>query len=50
MNLRVSKAELKKRAAKWRKPPAKIKDGYLVRYAQTVTSAAQGAVHKDKIL
>ncbi|HEB72771.1 MAG TPA: dihydroxy-acid dehydratase [Nitrospirae bacterium] len=49
IDLRVSKAELKKRAAKWRKPKAKIKKGYLVRYAQTVTSAAQGAVHKNKI-
>jgi dihydroxy-acid dehydratase len=49
IHLRVSKAELKKRAAKWKKPQAKIKSGYLVRYAQMVTSAAQGAVLKDKI-
>jgi len=49
MNLLVSAAEMKKRAARWKKPRPKIRTGYLVRYAQTVTSAAAGAVHKDKI-
>ncbi len=44
ITLNVSKKELKERAAKWKKPKPKIKTGYLVRYAQVVSSAAQGAV------
>ncbi|MBI5816376.1 MAG: dihydroxy-acid dehydratase [Nitrospinae bacterium] len=49
LNLLVSQKELKARAKKWKKPAPKIKSGYLVRYAQTVTSAAHGAVHKEDI-
>jgi dihydroxy-acid dehydratase len=48
INLAVSNSELKRRKAKWKKPQPKIKSGYLVRYAQSVSSAAQGAIHKDK--
>ncbi len=47
INLRISKAEFKKRAAKWKKPKPKIRTGYLVRYASSVSSAAQGAVHLE---
>ena len=50
VNLLVSKAEMERRAKKWKRPAPKIKSGYLVRYGQTVTSAAQGAVHKEDIL
>ena len=48
MRLDVSDAELAKRRAEWKKPEPKIKTGYLVRYAQSVTSAGSGAVHKEK--
>ncbi|MGK7344252.1 MAG: dihydroxy-acid dehydratase [Candidatus Nitrospinota bacterium M3_3B_026] len=47
ITLKVSKKELSTRAKKWRKPRPKIRTGYLVRYAKSVTSAAQGAVHKE---
>ncbi|HID22885.1 MAG TPA: dihydroxy-acid dehydratase, partial [Planctomycetaceae bacterium] len=40
----VSKAELKRRAAKWQPPRPKVREGYLARYARLVTSAATGAV------
>ncbi|VAX16340.1 Dihydroxy-acid dehydratase, partial [hydrothermal vent metagenome] len=43
IDLRISKAEFKKRADKWKKPKPKIRSGYLVRYADSVSSAAQGA-------
>ncbi len=46
MHLNVSQAELKKRLKKWKKPKPKIDKGYLVRYAETVSSAAQGAILK----
>jgi dihydroxy-acid dehydratase len=49
MRLDVTDAELAKRRTEWIKPEPKIKTGYLVRYAQTVTSAGSGAVHKDKL-
>ncbi len=50
VDLLVDKKELAVRAAKWKKPAPKIKTGYLVRYAQTVSSAAQGAIHREDIL
>lgn len=50
LNLLVPKAELERRAKKWKRPVPKIKTGYLVRYGQTVESAASGAVHKENIL
>ena len=49
ISLKVSKRELDERARKWKKPKPKIKTGYLVRYAQSVTSAAQGAYHKEDL-
>ncbi len=42
--LKVSAAELKKRKKAWKKPQPKIKSGYLKRYAEIVSSAADGAV------
>jgi len=44
LTLKVSAAELKKRKKAWKKPQPKIKSGYLKRYAQLVSSAADGAV------
>ena len=49
LSLKVSATELKARRKKWKKPAPKIKTGFLVRYAQSVTSAAQGAVPKDNL-
>jgi dihydroxy-acid dehydratase len=45
LELLVSDIELAKRRTKWKKPAPKIKKGYLVRYAESVTSAASGAIH-----
>ena len=44
LELLVDKSELKRRKAHWQAPSAKIKQGYLGRYARQVGSAAQGAV------
>jgi dihydroxy-acid dehydratase len=46
IELRVSKAELEKRRKAWKRPEPKIKEGYMARYAELVTSAATGAVFK----
>jgi dihydroxy-acid dehydratase len=46
LELLVSEAELEKRRAAWKCPPAKITYGYLARYAAQVTSADTGAVLK----
>jgi dihydroxy-acid dehydratase len=46
LNLKVPDAELAKRQAAWKRPPAKINHGYLARYAAQVTSADTGAVLK----
>ncbi|MFH0926185.1 MAG: dihydroxy-acid dehydratase [bacterium] len=43
INLRVTEDEIKKRKAKWQPPEPKIKEGYLYRYSQMVTSATNGA-------
>lgn len=42
----LSEAELSLRKQNWLKPPAKVKTGYLARYASLVTSANTGAVMK----
>jgi dihydroxy-acid dehydratase len=44
LDLLVDEAELHARAATWCAPPPKIEKGWLARYAQQVSSAAQGAV------
>ncbi|HPP06660.1 MAG TPA: dihydroxy-acid dehydratase, partial [Syntrophorhabdaceae bacterium] len=46
INLLVSDKEMEKRKRSWVKPEPKIKEGYMARYAQMVTSAASGAVFK----
>ncbi len=44
LSLLVEEAELKLRQTTWQQPEAKIKTGYLSRYARQVSSAAKGAV------
>jgi dihydroxy-acid dehydratase len=46
LEVKVSAAELKKRLAKWKPRPPKIKTGWLARYAKVVTSASTGAIVK----
>ncbi|MBW7956635.1 MAG: dihydroxy-acid dehydratase [Deltaproteobacteria bacterium] len=46
MELKVSDNELEARKKAWKTPPPKIKDGWLARYAKSVTSAYTGAVLK----
>lgn len=46
LNLKVSEAELAERRKTWVAAEPKVKKGYLVRYAKTVTSASNGAVVK----
>ncbi|MEE4310918.1 MAG: dihydroxy-acid dehydratase [candidate division KSB1 bacterium] len=44
LQLAVDDAELEKRRKAWSRPEPKIKEGYLARYARSVTSADKGAV------
>jgi dihydroxy-acid dehydratase len=44
VDLNVSEEDLKERQVRWTKPAPKITEGYLARYAEMVSSAAQGAV------
>jgi dihydroxy-acid dehydratase len=46
LELRISKSEIKKRLAKWKPREPKIKNGWLARYAKSVTSANTGAIVK----
>jgi len=46
LELKVSQKEVKERQAKWQPRQAKIKEGYLGRYAKLVSSASEGAVFK----
>jgi dihydroxy-acid dehydratase len=46
LEVRLSKAEIKKRLAKWKPREPKIKSGWLARYAAVVTSANTGAIVK----
>lgn len=46
INVKVSDEELKKRKALWQPKEAKVKTGYLARYASMVTSADKGAILK----
>ncbi|MBW2056283.1 MAG: dihydroxy-acid dehydratase [Deltaproteobacteria bacterium] len=47
ISLNVDEKTLEQRANQWRKPPPKIKKGYLRRYSQLVGSAATGAVLRE---
>lgn len=44
LNVKITDEEMKKRMDAFRRPPLKVKRGYLVRYAKNVTSANRGAV------
>jgi dihydroxy-acid dehydratase len=46
LTIKLSKAEIKKRLAKWKPREPKIKTGWLARYARVVTSANTGAIVK----
>jgi len=46
INLIVSEKEMEKRKKAWKRPEPKIKEGYMARYAELVTSASTGAVFK----
>ncbi len=46
LELRIPAAEIKKRLARWKPRPPKIKTGWLARYAKVVTSANTGAIVK----
>jgi len=46
INVRLSEEEIAKRRAAWTPPEPKVKEGYLARYARSVTSAGSGAVVK----
>jgi len=44
LTLKIEDQELQERLSQWTAPEAKIKQGYLARYARNVSSASQGAV------
>ncbi len=44
INVNLSKAEIKRRLAAWKKPAPKEKRGVLAKYAKLVSSASEGAV------
>jgi len=46
LDLKVSASEIKQRLNKLKQPEAKVKDGYLARYARIVGQASEGAVFK----
>jgi dihydroxy-acid dehydratase len=46
LNVKVSDDELAQRRAAWVKPQPKVMNGYLVRYANAVSSASTGAILK----
>ena len=46
LNVKVSDEELEKRRAAWKPREPRVKDGYLARYANMVTSGSEGAILK----
>lgn len=46
INLHIGEKEMEKRRAGWKRPEPKIKEGYMARYADLVTSASTGAILK----
>ncbi|MCX8053324.1 MAG: dihydroxy-acid dehydratase [Armatimonadetes bacterium] len=44
MDVLISDQELERRRQVWRAPEPRVKDGYLARYARSVSSAAKGAI------
>ncbi|MDP8002613.1 MAG: dihydroxy-acid dehydratase [Caldisphaera sp.] len=47
LDILISKDELNERKKYWKKPEDKVKEGYLYRYSQLVTSANTGAIFKS---
>ena len=47
ITLEISPEEMNKRRSTWKAPEAKIKTGYLARYARLVSSASSGAILKE---
>ena len=47
ITLNVDEATIKARIEKWVQPPLKVKSGYLVKYARSVSSAATGAITNE---
>jgi dihydroxy-acid dehydratase len=50
LNVKLSQEEINQRSQQWKRPPYKVRTGYLYRYAQQVTSANTGAIFKDSQL
>lgn len=48
LDVKVSEEELARRKAAWVNPPPKVTKGYLVRYANAVTSANTGAILENR--
>jgi dihydroxy-acid dehydratase len=48
INVRLTEEDLKKRLSHWKPPEPKIASGYMSRYAESVSSASEGAVIKLK--
>ncbi len=44
LDVNLTAGELEKRAKQWKRPPARVSKGYLARYAEVASSAAEGAV------
>ena len=44
IDVKLSSSQINERFASWKEPEAKIKDGYLARYAKMVSSADKGAI------
>jgi len=44
LNINLSEEELEKRRENWKKPPSRVKEGYLARYSRLVGPASQGAI------
>jgi dihydroxy-acid dehydratase len=46
IDVQLTKQEIKQRLSKWKQPKPKVTTGYLLRYAQRVSSADEGAILK----
>ena len=49
LTLHVPEEEIKARLAQWKKPPAKVKNGYLALYSRLAESAHYGAIIRRRI-
>lgn len=46
LTINLSEEELERRRKNWKRPPPRVKEGYLARYSQLVGPASQGAILK----